>query len=240
MKKFNLTLLAVTTCLAASAVSAASIDFREEYKEGQEDWAGRVKISASVGQHFFGVEMKHQGDLGELESGDNEFEYGYKWKLSEDWLLTTSMPITFGSDKVTFKPQARIQYSFENGLVAKFRYRHEFRNSDTEDSAGTKDKDGNYHEHVNRSKFTANLDYKWEAWQFGLEGNYAEDFFNDNWAMGSSSDKDHEWDYNLKVGYKEKGWKWRPYIELGNVQCTSSECDSSRQLRSRVGITYSF
>ncbi len=51
----------------------------------------------------------------------------------------------------------------------------------------------------------------------------------------------YEWDYNLKIGYKESGWKWRPYIELGNVQCTSSSCDDdTRQLRSRIGITYSF
>ncbi|CAM4343680.1 oligogalacturonate-specific porin KdgM family protein [Vibrio agarivorans] len=227
MNKLSKASIAVASLLATTLVSAASLDFREEYKHGGEERAGRIKISAGVGNHYFGVEAKHSGELDELERADNEFEYGYNWNIDKQWRIQTAMPVTFGSNgRTTYKPQVRVQYKFENGITTKFRYRHELRNV----------ADG---ENLNRSKVTGNIDYNWNAWQFGFEANYAEDFFAEKWNNG-----EHEWDYNFKIGYKEKDWSWRPYIELGNVQCNSA-CekageDSSRQLRSRVGITYSF
>jgi hypothetical protein len=139
------------------------------------------------------------------------------------------MPLTFGNDSITYKPQVRVQYQFENGITTKLRYRHEFREYDSGSSNDSRD----------RSKITANLDYNYETWQFGLEANYADNLtdLSGEWPMSAG---DKEWDYNLKIGHKEIGSDWRPYVEFGNVQCTSDSCDSSRQLRSRVGITYSF
>jgi len=49
---------------------------------------------------------------------------------------------------------------------------------------------------------------------------------------------DTTWDYLFKIGYKKKNWKWRPYIELGNISVSS--VTNERQLRTRVGVTYSF
>ncbi|MCG9554991.1 oligogalacturonate-specific porin KdgM family protein [Vibrio sp. Isolate31] len=57
----------------------------------------------------------------------NEFEYGYKFNINEHWLIQPSMTVTFRSDSGTYKPQVRVQYSFDSGLKAKLRYRHEFR-----------------------------------------------------------------------------------------------------------------
>ena len=224
MIKTNKVTLAVLATLFAGSVSAASLDARQEYKHGSEDWASRIKMSGSVDNHFFGAEMKQKGKpFSEWEAADNEFEYGYKFKLNEHWLIQPSMPVTFGSDSVTYKPQVRVQYSFESGLKAKLRYRHEFRDYTSDSSI----------ENKNRSKVTGYIDYNWNAWQFGLEANYAEDFIDNEWTGGGGAD--NEWDYNFKVGYKEADWSWRPYVELGNVQDSRD-----RQLRSRVGITYSF
>ncbi len=221
----------ITASLATSAISAASLDFRQEYKHDQEAYASRVKIGASVGDHYFGVEAKQAGKpFSEWERADNEFEYGYHFYKEGPWRATASMPLTFGSDSITYKPQLRIQYKFDSGLVAKLRYRHEFRFYDSDSSNDDRD----------RSKITTNLAYNWEAFQFDFETNYAENWTDwvGEWPMSAG---DKEWDYNLKVGYKEQGWKWRPYVEFGNVQCTSSSvCDSKRQLRSRIGVTYSF
>ncbi|MDG3086310.1 oligogalacturonate-specific porin KdgM family protein [Vibrio hannami] len=225
MKK---TILAALVAVAASSVSAASLDFRQEYKHDTEDYASRVKIGSSVGNHYFGVEAKQKGKpFSEWEAGDNEFEYGYRFNINEQFTLIPSMPVTFGGDSVTYKPQIRAQYKFDSGITAKLRYRHEFRNFNSD--SGKDD--------IDRSKFTANLDYNWDNFQFGFEANYEDNLTNflGDWYENSSTD--HGWDYNLKIGYKEADWAWRPYVEFGNV---SSSGDDNRQLRSRVGITYSF
>lgn len=230
--------LAITTIIFASNISAASLNFRQEYKHDSEEWAGRIKIGGSTGNHFYGVEMKHSGNLNELQRGDSEFEYGYHFKLDNYWRITTSMPITFGDEAVTYKPQIRVQYKSDSGVTTKLRYRHEFRNyASGKTSTGL---DGKQHNSLDASKITGNVDYSWNEWQLGLEANYKKDFFNDEWRLGNR-DGEYEWDLNLTIGYKDKNWNWYPYIELGNVQCNSS-CDdnTSRQLRSRLGVTYSF
>ncbi|MGR5096567.1 oligogalacturonate-specific porin KdgM family protein [Vibrio maritimus] len=238
MSTLNKVTVALVSVFATAAVTAASLDLRQEYKHDDGSYASRVKIGSSVGNHYFGVEAKQKGKpFSDLEAGDNEFEYGYNFNLDEHWRIQTSMPITFGGGQTTYKPQVRVQYKFDSGLTAKMRYRHEFRNYAGDRTATGRD--GDEHGSLNRSKLTANLDYNWNNWQFGAEANYAEDVFNKDWRMGTN--ERYEWDYNFKIGYKESDWAWRPYVEFGNVQCTSdSLCDSGRQLRSRVGVTYSF
>ncbi|CAH0530321.1 oligogalacturonate-specific porin KdgM family protein [Vibrio hippocampi] len=244
MFKFNKIATLIAATIISTGLSAASVDFRQEYRneqDNQDQYQSRVKIGASVGKHFFGLEAKQKGKpFTDWERGDNEFEYGYRFDLDKQWRVTPSMPITFSSGYVTFKPQVRVQYKFDSGVVAKLRYRHQFRNYAEDNS--TTGRDGEQHSVLNSSKLTANLDWKLGDWQFGLEGNYVEDFINKEWKLGTNAE--YEWDYNLKVGYKQKDWKWRPYFELGNIQCSSSSgCGDdyrSRQLRTRVGITYYF
>lgn len=233
--------IAISTVLFAGSLSAASLDIREEYKHSNEDTGGRVKIGGSSGNHYFGIEMKHSGllDMSDLHSTANEFEYGYNWNINKKLRFQTAMPVTLSSSNVTYKPQVRVQYKFDTGITTKFRYRHEFRNyADDEDTTG---RDGEKHTSLNRSKMTANIDYTWNGIQLGLEGNYAEDFFNSEWKSGNQESGKYEWDYNFKVGYKIQSTSWRPYMEFGNVQC-NSECsdEDGRQLRTRAGITYSF
>ncbi|MPW36389.1 oligogalacturonate-specific porin KdgM family protein [Vibrio sp. B1Z05] len=234
IKKHQITLFITATVVAAS-VNAASVDYRQEYKHNDKAYASRVKVGSSVGNHFFSLEAKQTGKpISDWQAADNEFVYGYNFKVNKKWRITPSMPITFGNDRVTYKPQVRVQYKFDSGLTSKLRYRHEFR-----DYTGDKsDKDS-----IDRSKITGNLDYKIGALQLGFEANYAQDFFHDNeWFGGKSAKRHNEWDYNVKIGYKEASWSWRPYIELGNVQYSSgpSATNSNRQLRTRVGLTYSF
>lgn len=225
--------LVVASALFTGGVSAAQLDIREEYKHDSEEWAGRVKISGGHEQHFFGVEMKHSGDLSELKRGDSEFEYGYKFQMTDQFLIQPSMPLTFGDGNITYKPQVRVAYKFENGLNAKFRYRHEFRNyANSSDGYISGENDG----HRNRSKMTFNLYYNWNQWDIEFEGNYAEDFISDEWNDGGS-----EWDYMMKFGYQIGETPWKPYMEFANVQCTNEDmCSSSRQARTRAGIKYKF
>ncbi|MGR5266118.1 oligogalacturonate-specific porin KdgM family protein [Vibrio astriarenae] len=228
MTTLTKTSIAISALLVSTIATAASLDIREEYRHKAEERHSRIKISGGTGNHFFGLEAKQSGEINERKATDNEVEYGYRFNLDKHWRIQPSMPITFGSNNTTFKPQIRVQYKFDSGLTTQLRYRHEFRVYD--DSSN---------ENRDRSKITGNVNYNHNFWQFGFEANYAEDFFGDSWP--GSQDNDYEWDYNFKIGYKGKDWNWRPYIELGNINCSSScDPDSTRQLRSRVGITYSF
>lgn len=47
--------LAITASLFAGSVSAASLDARQEYKHGSEEWASRIKMSGSVDNHFLAL-----------------------------------------------------------------------------------------------------------------------------------------------------------------------------------------
>ena len=225
MKKYNKIALAVASTLFAGSLAAASLDVRQEYKHDSESYASRVKIGGGVGNHYFGVEAKQKGQpFSEWESGDNEFEYGYKFQVTDHWLIQPSMPITFSSDKVTYKPQVRVQYAFDSGVKAKLRYRHEFRDYTDESGESSEQK----------SKVTGNLEYNYENLQLGFEANYEKGLDDQVYF----NNKDMNWDMNLKIGYKEADWAWRPYVEFGNVSVSSTSDD--RQLRSRVGVTYSF
>lgn len=225
MKKYNKIALAVVSTLFAGSLAAASLDVRQEYKHDSESYASRVKIGGGVGNHYFGVEAKQKGQpFSEWESGDNEFEYGYKFQVTDHWLIQPSMPITFSSDKVTYKPQVRVQYAFDSGVKAKLRYRHEFRDYTDESGESSEQK----------SKVTGNLEYNYENLQLGFEANYEKGLDDQVYF----NNKDMNWDMNLKIGYKEADWAWRPYVEFGNVSVSSTSDD--RQLRSRVGVTYSF
>lgn len=243
MTKYNKIAMAIAATLFAGSVTAASLDFREEYKAGNDDTAGRIKIGGSTGNHYFGIEMKHSGllDIDDLHSIANEFEYGYNWDINDKLRFQTAMPITLTDTSTTYKPQVRVQYKFDNNITTKFRWRQEFRNYSDDNS--TTDRNGDEQTSLNRTKLTANIDYTLNNFQFGLEGNYAEDFFNSEWKSGNQESGEYEWDYNFKFGYKIPNSAWRPYLELGNVQCNSG-CgagdESGRQLRTRAGITYSF
>ncbi|WP_045495705.1 oligogalacturonate-specific porin KdgM family protein [Vibrio hyugaensis] len=215
---------------------AAFLDLREEYNVGTKSWVGRVWIKNEIDRHSFSAEVRASGNLSELSNGYSEFIYGYKLGSFDQWLVSTSIPITLFDNSVTYKPQISGQYSFNSGVIAKLRYRHEFRNY--ADEAMVVGRDGEVHDSYNASKLTGNLDYKWAYLKLGFEMNFKQDFIDKRWKLGTN--ERYEWDYNVKLGYKPNEWQWRPYFELGNVQCTSTLCDSSRQLRARVGATYFF
>ncbi|WP_394154196.1 oligogalacturonate-specific porin KdgM family protein [Vibrio maritimus] len=223
LKNKTYALTIVIAALFGTSVSAASLDFRQEYKHDSKDYASRVKLAAGVGNMYFGVEAMQSGKpFSEWQSKGNEFDFGYNYKVDEHWSLIPGMPITFSDGHVTYKPQLRAQYSFDSGLVTKLRYRHEFRNFSDERSSEQK------------SKVTANLDYKYNGFEFGLEGNYEKGL--DDQTLFDNGDTN--WDALFKIGYKGPDWSWRPYVEFANVSVASDSSD--RQLRSRVGITYSF
>ena len=73
-------------------VSAASLDFRQEYKHESETYASRVKLGAGVGNMYFGVEAMQKGKpFSEWESKGNEFDFGYKYKIDDNQSLAKNL-----------------------------------------------------------------------------------------------------------------------------------------------------
>ncbi|CAH0528725.1 oligogalacturonate-specific porin KdgM family protein [Vibrio hippocampi] len=237
----NLSVVLITS-LATSAASAAYLDVRQGYTSETSEYETRIKLGGSFDNHFFSVEANNQGKpFSDWSRGDNEVEYGYNFQVNKNWSIQPSLPINFDDNKRTFKPQVMFTRAFDNGVTAKFRYRHEFENYvDGESVTG---RDGKEHTHLDRSKLTAWIAYDWKDFYFELEGNWAEDYVHNDWWSGNGHNGQYDWDYNLVVAYQPQDWSVKPYFEFGNVACISDEgdCDgSTREERFRVGVTYNF
>ena len=231
--------VAISTILIAGPAAAGSLDFRSAYKHATEEYDHRVKIGSSTqigsqGSIYYSVEMTfgsegdENGDEGfwsDLSRGDAEFDWGYRYSLNTNWYIQPGMPITFGEDKVTYKPQLRVGYKADMGLTTALRYRHEFQEYDSDSALGS----------VQQSKVTLTGSYKIksnENLKLSYEANYVKNhddiilYDNDDW----------EWDAGIIIGYQFGNW--RPYVEFWSVDQNSTSDD--RQLRTRIGLTYTF
>ncbi|WP_407701714.1 oligogalacturonate-specific porin KdgM family protein [Vibrio algicola] len=228
-----LTLSLFAIAVTSTSAFAASIDFRHEYKHDTEANNNRVKISGSTGGNFYSVEMKFNGSDGywfnNMERGDSEFEYGYKFTLNDNWAIQPSMPITMGDHKTTYKPQVRVYYNFDSGITTKLRYRYGIVDYTSDIENAGKD---NYE----YGQLTGNITYTWkDAWNFDFEANYYQNYDKDVLLFDNDNTN---YELNLKIGYKIGETNWRPYAEFGSVAV--DKYTSDRQLRSRIGVTYSF
>lgn len=243
----------IATTLLAGAASAATIDYRAEYKHKDETYAHRIKLGDSTKlsddmKLSFGIEQKfHSFDNSkywdQLVAGDSEFEVKLRYNIDGSWYLEPGMPITFGDDdeKTTYKPQVRVGYKSSFGLTTALRYRHEFQVYS--DGAGNKTlTDGTSvsvaGKTVEQGKWTLTGSYRFKdqdlkkirlGYEINLNHNYDE-------VRLSDGDKDYDWDAGIIVGYQMG--KFRPYVELWTVDFGSTTGD--RQARTRVGLKYSF
>lgn len=227
--------LVVASTLLASTATGATLDYRAEYKHDSDKYAHRIKMGGGTNlteetKLYFGVEQKFASDkdgdvYNQLERGDSEFDWGIRHKLDEKWYIQPGMPITFGDEKTTYKPQLRVGYIADFGLTTALRYRHEFRNYTDSDT-------------IQRGKMTLTGAYKFsdeslKNLQLSYEANYVKSYDDEI----VDNDNDYEWDLGMKIGYKMDNF--RPYVEFWSATA-GDNTDNDRQLKSRVGITYSF
>ncbi|GAM59541.1 hypothetical protein JCM19231_1423 [Vibrio ishigakensis] len=252
--KTNRIAFAVLATLFAGAASAGSLDYRAEYKHESEEYQHRVKIGGSTklsdpAKLYFSVEQKfNSNDKGdfwyEVERGDSEFDWGVQYKINNNWYVQPGMPITFADEKTTYKPQFRVGYKSDFGLTTALRYRHEFQ---TYTSSSTKEStlvDGKgtavlAGKTVQQGKWTLTGSYKFsdEAWknlQLSYEANYNQNYDD----IRLANNEDWDWDLGIKIGYKFDAL--RPYVEFWNIKGPDGSTTDDRQLRTRIGLTYSF
>ncbi|MEZ8058110.1 oligogalacturonate-specific porin KdgM family protein [Vibrio splendidus] len=242
--------IAVASVLAAGSVSAASFDMRHEYKSHTDQHATRVKLGDSIGNFLVDIEAKFKGEDGkfmeDLKNNGWELGLNYRHVLNDNWTMTYGMPIEGRESGVTYKPQVRATYKLDSidGLSLSARYRYDMRQNTSSseyqfDSNGDVivDSDGvpiTVDKNVSnqrRHRLTANVNYSMENWRFGLEGNY---YKADGYDIYDNDDTNYE----LNASIRHMMGQWAPYVEFGDVSTSSTK--ATRELRSRVGLTYSF
>ncbi|WP_241901765.1 oligogalacturonate-specific porin KdgM family protein, partial [Vibrio breoganii] len=110
MKALNKVTLALLTTVAATSVSAASLNVRHEYKSHTEQHSTRIKMGDSIGNFYFSGELKFKGADGDfmkdLENNGWELDLGYRYKIDgTNWTIQPGMPIEGRSAGMTYKPQ---------------------------------------------------------------------------------------------------------------------------------------
>ncbi|GLS92699.1 membrane protein [Psychromonas marina] len=218
-------ILFATSVISLNAYSA-SVDFRHEYKGKTDQHSSRVKMGNTFDNNFsIGLELKFKGKDGkfmkDLENNGSELDLGYKWAINNEWALQPGMPIEFGAESATYKPQLRVTYTPEavKGFSVSGRYRLDIK-------PGQDDKKF-------RNRYTANLGYSIENWSFGLEMNYYKSH-EESYILFNNKDTNYE--NNLSASYKVGDWT--PFVEFGDVSVAADK--DTRELRSRIGIRYSF
>ncbi len=235
MNTTNKITMILISALSATSVHAASFDVRHEYKHSSEEHATRVKLADNIGNFLVDIEAKFKdrenGDfLKNLENNGWELGLNYRHKLDDNWTLTYGMPIEGRDSGMTFKPQLRATYAVDSidGLSLSARYRYDMRqNSDVYEDGNLIEKNDNQRRH----RLTGNVNYSVEDWRFGFEANY---YKADDYNIYNNKDTNYE----LNATARRVMGQWAPYVEFGDVN-VSSDSDK-RELRSRVGLTYSF
>ena len=238
-------MIAVASVLATGSVSAASFDMRHEYKSHTDQHATRVKLGDSIGNFLVDIEAKFKGEDGkfmeDLKNNGWELGLNYRHVLNDNWTMTYGMPIEGRESGVTYKPQVRATYKVDSvdGLSLSARYRYDMRQNTKSIATDSDGKpildDGNLtyqnDENQRRHRLTANVNYSMENWRFGLEGNY---YKADDYIIYDNDDTNYE----LNASIRHIMGQWAPYVEFGDVSTSSTK--ATRELRSRIGLTYSF
>jgi len=229
--KLNKSILAIiTTSLLSTNIYAASIDFRHEYKGKSEQHASRIKMYNTFENKLsVGLELKFKGAEGkfmnDLQQNGSELGLDYKYVINSEWALQPGMPIEFATSGTTYKPQLRLTYTPEAiaDLYVSGRYRLDVKPGQSTEAVNKKYRD----------RYTLNLGYKIENLSLGLEMNY---FQSHDSSYVLYDGKDTNYENNVTASYKMGNWT--PWAEFGDVNRDSNS--DIRELRSRVGIRYSF
>lgn len=231
MKRNTLLLAVATAGMFSTAASATSLDFRHEYKSDTKQHASRVKMGHTFENNLsVDLEVKFKGEEGkfmeDLKSNGTEIGINYKYQINDEWALIPGMPIEFSNSGDTYKPQLRLTYTPKawEGFSISGRYRLDVKPGESNTDNGDRRL---------RHRYTANLGYKYQQWTFGAELNY---YYSDSSDYILYDNKRTNYENNLTVHYKMGDWT--PWVEFGDVSVDKNSSD--RELRSRVGIRYSF
>ncbi|HAT1570985.1 MAG: oligogalacturonate-specific porin KdgM family protein [Kluyvera cryocrescens] len=230
---FKKSLVMMALCGASFAASAVTVDLRHEFIDGgktDKTNADRVSVSHRFANGFgFSVEAKWKsgGDNTDKPYADfigngHEESISYQYKFNKNFSVQPGFNIESNDSRSIYKPNLRVQYSFDNGFYVAARYRYDYTR---------------YPSNANKDDDKVNRGDAWAGYVFGdwrTELNYV--YARSTEGNARNNNKPYSQEYNVKVAYKiDKNWA--PYGEVGNVGVNDRD---DRQTRFRVGVAYSF
>ena len=218
---------------ASFAAQAVTVDLRHEFIDGgktDSTNADRVSVSHRFANGFgFSVEAKWKsgGDntdqpFSDFVGNGHEEAISWQWKADKNFSVTPGFNIESNDSRSIYKPNLRVQYSFDNGFYVAARYRYDYTR---------------FPANANKDDDKVNRGDAWAGFVMGdwrTELNYV--YARSEEGNKRNNNKPYSQEYNVKLAYKlDKHWS--PYGEVGNVGVNDRD---DRQTRLRVGVAYSF
>ncbi|WP_028455973.1 oligogalacturonate-specific porin KdgM family protein [Chitinilyticum litopenaei] len=239
----NTKLIALTLALTtAAAAQAASIDFRGQYRTGQERWESRFLLGHELDNGLGGTieytinnSSKAGAGLDDISWKDTEFQLYYKYKLNDTITLLPSVlwDSVKSSNNEVYKVGLQANWAFQPGWRLDGRVRYEYNNEpsanlnrqiDNDDWTRT---DITLRNTINK-EFDAYYNFRWDH----KLSNYA-------FANGSKNNYEH----NIGGGYKiTKNVRLHgEFGYVGEVQDPNAPRGVlTDDWRFRLGATYTF
>nr|VUD28861.1 N-acetylneuraminic acid outer membrane channel protein NanC [Raoultella sp. NCTC 9187] len=134
---FARSLALAALCAASFSAAAVTVDLRHEFIDGgktDKTNADRVSVSHRFANGFgFSVEAKWKsgGDNTDQPYSDfvgngHEETISWQWKANKNFSVTPGFNIESNDSRSIYKPNLRVQYSFDNGFYVAARYRYDY------------------------------------------------------------------------------------------------------------------
>lgn len=212
-----------------------TLEYRHEYKDGNNKDSDRIKIFLDSGKNV-GLELdaryNNAGEdekFNEMSINGSELSIFYYKAINSNLLGLVGMSMDFNPDGLVYVPYVRLNYSFNNGFRTQARYKWKLWDY----------VDNNMGVRAKIQELDTWFGYASGDWDFQMEVQYWQEMESN--ALSEFNNNNFDYLYNFRIMYafhQLDGEKWRPFIEVGNVR--QSRIADDRQTRYRVGIKYTW
>ncbi|AGH82373.1 putative outer membrane protein [Psychromonas sp. CNPT3] len=212
-----------------------TLEYRHEYKDGNNKHSDRIKIFLDSGENL-GLELDARYNnedenktFNDMSMNGSELSIFYYKALNRNLLGLVGLSMDFNPDGLVYVPYVRLNYSFDSGFRTQARYKWKLWDyADTTTDIRSK-----------IQELDTWVAYASGNWDFQMEMQYWQQMESN--AISEFDNGNSDYLYNFRVMYAFHGLngkKWRPFVEVGNVR--ESRTTDNRQTRYRVGIKYTW
>lgn len=215
-----------------------TIEYRHEYRDGNEKHSDRVKAFIDTGNNIgFELDARYNNDgenemFNSMSMNGSELSVFYYDKLNKNTVGLLGTSLDFSSAGIVYVPYARLNYSFDNGFRIQGRYKWKIWDYSQVGTDGS-----SYHSKI--QQFDTWIGYKTGNWDFQYNFDYWKEMEDNGQALFDNGSTNYLQNFRLMYAiHTEGGAMWRPFMEIGDVSV--DRYTDERQLRYRVGIKYTW